>query len=72
MKLPKLLSSSELFFRAMSAQEKAESCPSGRTYRRSLVMQRGLSPSLSQERVICLAFAVQSPVLVDLSSHCSN
>lgn len=34
MKLPKLLSSSELFFVAMSAHEKAESCPSGRMYRR--------------------------------------
>lgn len=30
-KLPKLFSSSELFFVAKSAQEKAESCPSGRT-----------------------------------------
>lgn len=39
---------------------------------RSLVMQRGLSPSLSHERVICLAFAVQSPASVDLFSHCSN
>lgn len=35
-------------------------------------MQRGLSPSRSQERVICLAFAVQSPMLVDFSNHCSN
>lgn len=34
MKLPKLLSNSELFLVAMSAQEKAESCPSGRTYSR--------------------------------------
>lgn len=39
---------------------------------KSLVMQRGLSPSLSHERVICLAFAVQSPASVDLFSHCSN